>query len=492
MTASGGIKNTVVVVIDSLRVDRVGAYGSERNLTPTIDSITEEGTIFERAFSCINTTDPSITSLHTGKYPRSTVIHHGGLVTDEEKKRIEATEFVPELLSNEGIQTIAAGRVMGRWHPRGFSEYSWNSVQASETKISQKLKDIHPLLHKVVAGCYNTVTRGVRENPDLDEGEHAVDDFLTSIGEKPFYGFIHLMDTHAWYDADSDLVHRLLETYEYPEGDLDDFLEEYSDSPVVSKLLEPNVTEADYEVGLARLYARYDATVRQADQKVKRLVEGLKRQGSWDKTALLVLSDHGESLGEHGIYFDHHGLYDQTVRVPFIARIPGAGGQRVEDFVQIHDIGPTVMDLFCFDSLENADGRSLLGYFDDDVEPPEPRDEIFIEEAHTQRRQGMRTNRFKYIEHVDDEVLADYWNGDSFECGYCKRVHGAKSELYDLGADHGETENLAKARPEIVEEMRDRLTEFREAHSPTEHTGDSVRYDDEEEILKRLEELGYR
>lgn len=484
------VNNVIVLVVDALRADRVGAYGSDRDLTPAIDSLAAEGTVFEDAFACINTTDPSITSLHTGKYPRSTVIHHGGLVTEEEKRRVEAAAYLPETLSDSGVRTVATGRVMGRWHPRGFDEYAWSSVGATEMKVSKALKSVHPLLHRVVAGCYNAVADAVKIESEDDED--AVGALLAELGNGPVYGFGHLMDTHAWYDADPELVDELLETHDYPDGDLREFFGEYSESPIVEKLLEPHATAADYEAGLARLYARYDATVREADRKVERLVAGLKERDRWEDTALFVLSDHGESLHEHGVYFDHHGLYDQTVRVPLVAHVPGGERGRVDEFVQIHDLAPTVLDLFGVDGLGDADGRSLLGHLSERDETPPSRDHVVLEEAHTQRFWGVRTDRYKFIEHMPGDTVAEYWDTDGLECGYCRRQHSDAVELFDLREDPDETTNVASERPDVVAEMRDRLAAYEESLSVAE-TGDStVTYEDEEEIMDRLEDLGYR
>ena len=495
MSATAATDNVVVLVIDALRADRVGAYGSEQGLTPTLDTLAEmDGTTtFDNAFACINTTDPSITSLHTGRYPRSTVMHHGGLITDAEKRRIEAVPYVPERLSAAGVRTLAAGRVMGRWHDRGFDEYAWDSVEATEMKVSEALQSIHPLLHRVIAGCYNRTVGQFRDGDGLDD-TGAVEDVLRTVARDtgPFYGFVHLMDTHAWYDADPELVDELLAANDYPDGDLQAFFDEYSDSPIVSKLLEPNATPADYDAGLSRLFARYDATVREADRKLERLIDGLKSRGEWETTALLVLSDHGESLHEHGIYFDHHGLYEPTVRVPLIARVPGSDGGRIDDFVQIHDLAPTILDLFGADPIDDADGRSLLGYLDADIDPPATREQVFIEEAHAQRRRAVRTKRYKFIEHVPDDRVSEFWETDSFRCGYCDREHGSRTELYDLRSDPEETENLADEREDLVERFRDSLNEFGRTHTPVETGDERITYDDEEEVMERLEDLGYR
>jgi len=482
------VNNVVVVVVDALRADRVGVYGSDRELTPTIDEIAQTGTVFEEAFACINTTDPSITSLHNGRLPRSTVIHHGGLVTDEEKRQIEAADYVPEILSEEGVQTVATGRVLGRWHDRGFEDYAWSSVGETEVRVSRLLQRIHPLLHRVVAGGYNAVADLVKKRtPDSD----AVSKLLDATGEDPFYGFVHLMDTHAWYDADETLVDRLLETNDYPDGDLQTFFDDYPHSPVVTKLLEPNATRADHERGLARLFARYDATVVEADRKLRRIVDALKDRGDWDDTALFVLSDHGESLSEHGIQFDHHGLYDQSVRVPLVAHVPGTPPARVNDFVQLHDLAPTIVDLFGVGRLDDVDGRSLLGYFSEAHPPPPSRDAVVIEEAHTQRYRGIRTHRYKLLEHISDKTVAEFWDTDSYECGYCRRIHGDEVELYDLDCDPDETRNVASEHEETVAELREMLNERLDGIAPVDPGDESISYEDESEIMDRLEDLGY-
>jgi arylsulfatase A-like enzyme len=381
---------------------------------------------------------------------------------------------------------------MGRWHRRGFSTYSRTVVEQKEKKISDWLQSFHPAIHRAVSGGYNVVKEIFETDSSNNKEDTAVDEFLREIDKQPFYGFVHLMDTHAWYEADPELVDLLLAQNDYAEGDLRSFFEKYSESPVVSNVLEPNATPADYEAGLARLFARYDATVRQADQKLKTLIDGLKKRDRWNETALFVLSDHGESLDEHGIYFDHHGLYEQIVNIPLVARVPEGVNDQVNDFVQLHDLGPTILDLLDIDPIDDADGQSLTGYIYESTSIPEPRERIFVEEAHTQRRRSVRTERFKYIDHVHDEVLADTWENDSFECGYCNREHGERTELYDLDADPEEVENITTERVEVIQEMQGCLAKFEESQSGATAVDEAVTYDDEDEILDRLEDLGYK
>jgi len=300
------------------------------------------------------------------------------------------------------------------------------------------------------------------------------------------------MDTHAWYDAADDLVDELHETHDYPTGDLKAFFEEYAGSPVVDNVLKPNATEDDYAAGLSRLCARYDATVHEADQKVGQLIAGLKERGFWENTAVFVLSDHGESLVEHGIFFDHHGLYDETTHVPLIGRVPEGESARVSEFVQLHDLAPTLLDLFGCEPIQDTDGRSLIGYLLDESEPPEPRNAVYLEEAHAQRRRAVRTSQHKYIDHVEDDVLDQAWDGDSLMCRYCDRQHGDATELYTLSEDPTEENNVASSRQDVVDEMQSLLAKFEAENSPVTDNDDAVAYDDEEAVLDRLEDLGYR
>lgn len=130
-------KNVIVVIADALRADRVGVLGPEhKELTPNIDELADEGVVFDHAFSCINTTAPSITSIHTGRYPCTTVLHHADLVTKTEKQRVENVEFVPELLNDADVETFGTGRRMGRWRRRGFTSYPGGIVESRKASIS--------------------------------------------------------------------------------------------------------------------------------------------------------------------------------------------------------------------------------------------------------------------------------------------------------------------------------------------------------------------
>lgn len=480
--------NLIVIIIDALRRDRVETMSGDRMLTPNINALAEDGTVFENAFSATNATDPSITSIHTGREPSTVVSHHGPHVTKDEKRRAEDITSVPEQLQADGIDTVAAGRSLGRWHSSGFDEYPQEALDVRRRRsIGEQLERISPALRSAAGRIYETIT-AVTQSTDIG---NEVDDLLAALTDNQSYGFLHMMDTHIPCEPDLDIIEELLDHHNYSNRDLQEFFHANADSPYIAEFLSDTMTDTDFETGLARLFARYDGAVIEADRKVGRLVEGLRSRNLLDDTTIVVTSDHGESLDEHGIYFDHHGLYDQSVRVPLVVSGPGIPRARREGFVRLPDLAPTITRTFGSTLNSGGVGQSLLPLLGGTGEWDERRFVVF-NEAQAQRRTGIRTDRYKFIKHVEDPVLENK-RGSSLECGYCNTVHGGERELYDLSADPGGTANIVDQKPEIATELEaeldtyfDELTEF----APGQEA--EITYEGEEAVLERLENLGYK
>jgi arylsulfatase A-like enzyme len=487
MAMTADVRNVVVVVVDALRRDRVGTYHDGETLTPNIDALASEGTVFDDAVTCTNATDPSVTAMHTGRDPETVVKHHGPFVTDAEKRRAESVPTVPERLQEQGVTTAVTGRTLGRWHSRGFEHYPEPSLDRYRRRaIGEALGAVSPRLRSLAGSVYERVS-SLRSSESTDE----IDALLGALDDRPFYGFVHLMETHVPYDYDQAVVSDLLDRREYPDEGFAEFLEEHADNPYVDETMREYAEEADYRVGLARWFAKYDAAAVAADRKVGKLVDALDERDRLSETAVVVLSDHGESLDEHGIFFEHHGLYEPQVRIPLVVGGPAIPAQRRTELVQPHDLAPTILDLVAGESFSCA-GRSLVPFLE--AEEGWSRDHVIVQEAHAQRRVGLRTDRYKYLKHVPDEVL-ERERGDSFRCGYCETVHGDDRELYDLRADPEERENLVADRPEVAADLDARLTSHfdgLEYPDGEEADADRVEYDDEAAVLDRLEDLGYR
>lgn len=483
-------QNVILVVVDALRADRVGAINRERDLTPNIDQLARNnGVIFENAFACTNATDPSVTTIHSGYDPSSTVVHHGPYVTDEEKQRAEAMTSVPEQLQDTDIHTIATGRPLSRWHKAGFDQYPEPTFGRNRRRaIGERLETLHPRLRSLAGWLYERVSETTTSNETADE----IDNLLGHLDDgRQFYGFVHLMDTHAPYEPDEQLVDDLLDRREYPQDDLSEFFATHQENDHVREFIKEHSSSADYEYGVGRLIAKYDATVIEADRKIGRLIDGLRERGRYEETTIIVTSDHGESLDEHGIFFDHHGLYDESIHVPLVISGPETQAARREEFVQLYDLAPTVLQQFGLTADDKIAGRPLQPLITDG-ESWTDREYIVAREAHTQSRISIRTSAWKYIKHIEELVL-ERERGDSLHCGYCNCFHGAETELYDLNEDPDEKENIVGNCPDIVTELEAKLDTYKGSlNYPDNTTETAVTYDNESEVMERLEDLGYR
>lgn len=465
------IENVVLIVIDALRRDRVDLYNeNEGELTPHINSLAEDGEVFEECYSCINATDSSVTTILTGLYPTSHgVLNQGKNVTETEKKYVSGTTPLPERI-NKSHNTIAVD-TLERWHSRGFDSYlnPRKEKRGTTTNIASRLLDKLPAeIRERLWRLYQTFTQSESglSSTITDEINEQI-----SASTSPFFLFAHFWDTHIPYDPPenySELVsHR-----------------SYQDNRLLEEVLEPiegpwgerlkNTVGSDETV--SSLKQKYDACTIQADQAVGDVVETLKNEGVYDQTAIIITSDHGESFTEHNIIFDHHGLYDSTIRVPLIIHAPGFEG-RESQFVQHFDLAPTILDLLNKEfNREDFDGVSLLAK---ERKRDLGRNAVFVEEGHTTRKRAVRTEEYKYIKRI----------GNQDGCRYCDIIHGADKELYRLFHDSEEVNNKAKKQPSIVGELNTKMESWSDGlQNPSTS---SIRFEPSDEVEEHLEEMGY-
>lgn len=231
--------------------------------------------------------------------------------------------------------------------------------------------------------------------------------------------------------------------------------------------------------------ALYDGGIAYTDRKLHELLDGLESRGLLDKTVVIVTSDHGEQFFEHGSWRHGMNVYDEQVLVPLILRLPTslarelgveARGRVIEEQASLVDLVPTVLDLLGVPRDWEVNGRSLLPLLRG--ESVEPR-QVFSENTNvrTYERKSLRTRRYKYIH--------SYPKSGGRAEGLEETV-----ELYDLGRDPGELENLA-------EELTDTAAGFEELLAAIR--GAELALDDEDldaedldpDLRKRLEALGY-
>lgn len=442
-------QNVILIVIDALRARNLGCYGYSKNTSLNIDKLADEGILFKNAFSTTNATDSSITSLFSGKYPLSHGINtHAEQVTKDIVHKFEKSgiKFLQEILKKRGYKTVSID-YLNRWYKRGFDKCLPNTTESISIleNILMKFFDNSPLKIKLsMIKFQNKIFKNgiVKGEKFTDIAVRNIIDFAKI--KEPFFLFIHYWDVHLPYDPPKNFLKFFSE-------------QEYNQKLELKKIINKinGIWGSRLKIFTENLkttnemLARYDACIKYVDQQIGKIIDTLKQYHIFDDTIIIITSDHGESLVEHGIYFDHHGLYDESIHVPLIIKLPKKMfSNRIDAFVQHIDIVPTILDTINIPFKDNFDGVSLLPMINNGVDI---RDFIFAEESYTQKKKCIRTKEYKYI---SSETKMDAI------CRYCGITHGGNEELYNLINDPKETKNILSEKPEIVKELKNKLISF--------------------------------
>ena len=298
-TANGNGKNVLMIVMDTLRADVVGAYGSEAGLTPRLDAFARKALVVDRAWTQYTWTTPSYVSYMTSQYART----HGWTYHMGEGEELyhldDDAPTLAEVLRDEGYITTGItvnGRVDHKVSmDRGFESWSGPSVDAKAL---------------------------LRVEQDLD---------LWATDGAPNFLYVHLMTTHTPLRPSPEAQSVANVSVAVPaEGVL-----YFKDAAT------PMPTEAAHQ---AMFRDAYMATVYDADRVIDAVIEGLERRGLGDQTAVVVFSDHGELLGEHGLNGHGPHVYEQLTWVPLMVRAPWMKKGRLDDRVAgLMDLPPTVL-----------------------------------------------------------------------------------------------------------------------------------------------------
>jgi arylsulfatase A-like enzyme len=192
------------------------------------------------------------------------------------------------------------------------------------------------------------------------------------------------------------------------------------------------------------IVARYDQKIRHLDDGVGQILDALDNLGLTERTLVLISSDHGESFTEHGIFFDHHGLYDCTLRVPLIASWRGhlTRGLRLSQIYEVTDIAPTLLDAGGLVTPRAMDGRSFWRALTGQ-EQEKGREHVISAECTRQAKWSLRTEGYRYILAREPGLYAP-----------------PPRELYDLQADAKEERNIVEERPEVASAMEANLEDW--------------------------------
>jgi arylsulfatase A-like enzyme len=379
--------NVILISLDTVRADHVGAYGYRRDTTPNIDRLAGEGVVFENAFTPIPWTVGAHMSLLTSLYPTVHGIVHAA-------RSSHTPDTLPMKLREAGYRTAAFVNPMldGEYgFAKGFDHYF---CPHKETRAE---------------GMVDHAIRWLSENKDRPE---------------PFLLFLHLFDAHYTYEAPPPFSTAFIARFK-PE------IHELTRADQYKQQM--NLTAEELEQALAL----YDGEILYADHHLGRLFQRLRDLGVYDSALIWVLGDHGEGFLEHGLMNHGNSVYEELIRVPLIARMPGGrfAGRRVKNPVSLIDVAPTVFDRLETAPLPHIQGRSLLPLI---AGKPVDTGAVYVAGAYAS---CLRTNDWKFIENPDSR----------FET--ITRALKARHEVYDLRQDPGEKTNLAAERGPAIERM---------------------------------------
>jgi len=315
--------------------------------------------------------------------------------------------------------------------------------------------------------------------------EDAATGFVDDTDE-PFFLWVHYMDTHTPYVPAPR------------------YIREVSDGIVgTHQMLHAHArTSLGLEVGertLRELRTLYQATVRQVDASVGRLLDALDTAGVADDTAVLLAGDHGEEFQEHGHLAHYPKLYDELIHVPFVADVPGLDGGRVDGHVGLDAIPPTVADLLGVDPSPEWHGESLLPALRGEAGAEEDAEESETDPVVSVTVRGEDVTQQPIPRSLSDGDLFVSVRDDDWT--YIENVDAGERELYHRPADPTQQENLATGHNERAQSVIDRLAPIVDAHAELlRERGDAAeaaaaeRGDDEvdEDLEARLEALGYK
>ena len=412
LAATARQPNILLITVDTTRADRVGFLGGKRGLTPNLDALGKQGVVFSRAYSQYPLTVPSHATILSGTYPQFHRVNDFGIPLPKD------VPYLPQILHEHGYKTAAfvASSVLdptSGWVP-GFDR-GFDFYDA----------DFHPLSDK--PDRYQTL-------------EHRADyviahalAWLKSNPGGPFFVWVHLYDPHVPYDP-------------------------------------PEPFKGRYASDL------YDGEIAYTDSVLGKFFAELRERGLYDDAVIAVMSDHGEAFGEHNEVTHGIFLYDETIRVPLLFRMPANrfAGQKVDARVGLVDVVPTILDGVGIPVPKAVQGDSLVPL----MSPGDGSSPAL----------AKLRNRPTYAE--TDYPHRDFgWSSlRALRADKYLFVEAPRKELYDQSADPKAEHNLTSTAPAVAQTLNHKLDTFRQQTASSVKAGT---VDVDPRLVQQLAALGY-
>lgn len=393
-----GGKNVLVIFIDTLRYDRLGISGYQRDgksLTPRIDAFAKESVVFDKAFAQAPNTPRSVPSFLTSRYPSQVKVDK---VFKAYPSVLDDNDTLFEAMKGAGFATLGESSHFYFCDRKKYPDTCSDVVSWMNSNITQGTD-----------AWDNTGAENIPGSNHDIAGPRIVKKTLTKLDElatsnQKFAMLVHLFEPHSTY-----MEHKGFE-----------------------------ITEK----GSASLAQKYDYEIAFEDALVGELLDHLEKTGLAKTTTVVLMADHGEAFGVHKfageqMYFHGQTLYRELIHVPLMFRVPGAAPRIAHDVVQLVDLAPTITALFGVPAPASWVGRSLVpALANQPLEPRPAYSELLRAPDWDHEGKSMVTADGK--RHVFFRISDSRW------------------EIYDLDADPDEKTNLADSDPK-AKELEDQL-----------------------------------
>ncbi len=412
--------------LDTLRPDHLGCYGYHRNTSPNMDKIAQQGVRFDNYYCSDAPCLPSRTALMSGKFGIHTgVVGHGGTAADirlegagRDFKDILATQSLPAFLRSAGLKTVSISPFAERHSAWSFNA-GFNEMYNTGKSGSESAEEVSPVALK-----------WIRDNAKDDNW------FLQ----------INYWDPHTPYRAPEGFGNPFKEDA-LPEWITPEVFESHKKKIGPHSANEVNMYDSttnpkyprypgklEDEQDLRQMIDGYDCGIRYLDDHIGAILQALEVEGVLEETAIIISSDHGENMGEFGIYGEHATADAITCRIPMIIKWPEGQQDLVDKGLHYNlDLAPTLAELFNKETAPSWDGRSYAAAILKGQECG--RDALILSQCAHVCQRSVRFEDWIYIRTYHD--------------GY----HLFPDEmLFNLQSDPHEQNDLAKGRPDICKE----------------------------------------
>jgi arylsulfatase A-like enzyme len=421
--------------MDTVRADHLSCYGYYRSTSPAIDHIAKEGVLFSNAFTPMAHTLPAHVSLFTSRYPLEHMVLQCGWKIQKK---------LPHLAETLKASNYSTGGIIGA------------AVLKKETGLGLGFDFYDDYFDKyTILGGKKSKIELFRKTAD-QVVERAIDLIKKQYLNRPFFLFLHFYDAHTKYALIPEKYQKM-----------------FPKDPELTRILK----ERNQNPKFAKMINKYDGGIRYIDDSLTRFWSFLKKTGIYDSSFIIIVSDHGEGLGEHNYYYHGRNVYEEQMRVPMIIRFPRGdhAGKRVDQMVTLLDVFPSILDFLGIPELPYSSGKSFLGLIRGKTD--HTREYVHYERRwypekkpkgttnwESGQKFGVRGKRWKYIWHSE-----------------------RSAQLYDLEIDPHELNNIAPHHPDKAAAMEKELEHYKKLVKKNKVFPQEI----DQETKEQLESLGY-